>query len=460
MKRHLKLIILAAVLLALVLAYFIYSASLKNKEADEGENTENTVINVLSMYSGEISSIKYLYNEKEITLVKKDNAWKWADDVDFPMNSVYPDSMASALSDITALRVISEDGSKHGEYGLDKPSLEVSFETVDGERYVYSVGDKNVVTGGYYFKLNNSDKVYLSASDLSLPFNYSVYDMMQTDDFPTIKYENIKKVEYVSQGKKQIVTTDKGNADFFAGIYSYFLVDEKGNTVAADGKSVAELLVAIADLKYEKCESYKPDTSTLEKLGFGDDRRIDFTVTYDEKYEDNTGSANINVSSEKTYSFSFGVYENEETKNKVYCIREKDSLVVYNLSNDVGEKLSRLLNSELESKYVCPVPSEKVDTFTLEVSGKTYSKSADELKNDSTAAGLYNKVISLVSDGKAEKAIGELYLKASFKIGESTLELKVYKYDDSYYVASFDKFDNMLVSSESINAIIDTIYAK
>ena len=69
-------------------------------------------------------------------------------------------------------------------------------------------------------------------------------------------------------------------------------------------------------------------------------------------------------------------------------------------------------------------------------------------------------MISLVSDGKAEKAIGELYLKASFKIGESTLELKVYKYDDSYYVASFDKFDNMLVSSESINAIIDTIYAK
>ncbi len=456
-KRHLKLIILVAVLLAIVCAYFIYSASLKNEETDEGENTENTVISVLSMYSGEISSIKYNYKEKEVSLVKKDNTWKWADDVDFPMNSVYPDSMASALSDITALRLISEDSSKYGEYGLDTPSLEVSFETIDGEKYVYAVGDRNVVTGGYYFKLNNSDKVYLSASELSLPFNYSIYDMMQTDDFPTIKYENIKKVEFTSQGKKQIVTTDRGNADFFADIYSYFLVDDRGSTVAADGKSVAELLVAIADLKFEKCESYKPDSTMLEKLGFGDNKRTDFIITYDEKYEDNTGSANINVSTEKTYSFSLGFYEDEEAKTKVYCIREKDSLVVYNLETTAGEKLFGMLDAELQSKYVCPVPTEKIETFTLESQGKTYSKTADELKNDSADSELYNKVISLVSESKADKAIGELYLMATFKIGENTLELKVYKYDDSHYVASFDKFDNMLVSAESINAIIELL---
>lgn len=456
MKRHLKLIILILVLIALVSAYFIYTASVKD-DTDEGEATENTVINVLTMYSGEISSIKYNHKEKEVSLIKKDNTWKWADDADFPINSVYPTSMASMLADITATRLISEDSSNYGEYGLDKPYLEVEFETIDGNKHVYTVGNRNNVTGGYYFKVNGSDKVYLSLPSLSLPFELSVYDMMQTEDFPTIKYENIKKVECSSQGKKQTVTKDKGNADFFADIYSYFLVDENGNTVAADGKNVAELLVAIADLKFDKCETYKPDDAMLERLGFGDDKRIDLTVTYDEKYEDNTGSANINVSSEKVYLFSLGVYEDETTKNKVYCIKEKDSLVVYNPASAAGEKIFGMLNAELQSKYVCPVPSEKVDTFTLDMSGKTYSKTADEIKSDSTAAVIYNKVISLVSDGKAEKAKGELCLKAEFKIGENTLELRVYKYDDSHYVASFDKFDNMLVSSEKINAIIELI---
>lgn len=456
MKRHLKLIILILVLAALVSAYFIYMASVKD-DTDEGESAENTVINVLTMYSGEISSIKYNYKEKEVSLIKTDNTWKWADDADFPINSVYPTSMASMLADITAIRLISEDSSNYGEYGLDKPYLKVEFETIDGNKHVYTVGDRNNVTGGYYFKVSSSDRVYLSLPSLSLPFELSVYDMMQTEDFPTIKYENIKKLEYASQNKKQTVTKDKGNADFFADIYSYFLVDEKGNTIAADGKNVAELLVAVADLKYDKCEAYKPDAATLEKLGLGDGNRIDFTVTYDETYVDNTGSSNINVSSEKVYSFSLGVYEDETTKNKVYCIKEKDSLVVYELATDAGEKLYDALDAELQSKYVCPVPSEKVDTFTLDMSGKTYSKTADELKNDSTAAVIYNKVISLVSEGKAEKAKGELCLKAGFMIGDNTLELIVYKYDDSRYVASFDKFDNMLVSAESINAIIELI---
>ena len=456
MKRHLKLIILILVLAALVSAYFIYMASVKD-DTDEGESAENTVINVLTMYSGEISSIKYNYKEKEVSLIKQDNIWKWADDADFPINSVYPTSMASMLADITATRLISEDSSNNGEYGLDKPSLEVEFETVDGNKYVYTVGDRNNVTGGYYFKVSSSDRVYLSLPSLSLPFELTVYDMMQTEDFPTIKYENIKKLEYASQNEKQTVTKDKGNADFFAAIYSYFLVDEKGDTIAADGKNVAELLVAVADLKYDKCEAYKPDAATLEKLGLGDGNRIDFTVTYDETYVDNTGSSNINVSSEKVYSFSLGVYEDEENKNKVYCIREKDSNVVYNIDSAVGEKLCGMLEAEMESKYVCPVPVEKISTFSVETQGKTYSKTTDELKNDSTASDLYNKVISLVSEGKADKAKGELYLKATFVVGETTLELVVNKYDDSHYVASFDKFDNMLIAAEKINAIIELI---
>ncbi len=460
MKRHLKLVILLLVLGALVSAYFIYTASIKDSDNDGNEPTENTLINVLTMYSGEISSIKYTFEEKEVSLIKKENSWKWADDVDFPLNSVYPESMASALSDITALRLISEDSTKYVEYGLDNPSLEVSFDTVDGNKYVYTVGNRNTVTGGYYFKLNNSDKVYLSASGTTSvsPFAYGVYDMIQTEDFPAIKYENIKKLEYTSQNKKQTVTKDKGNAGFFADIYSYFLVDEKGNTLAADGKNVAELLVAIADLEFDKCESYKPDSALLEKLGLGDDRRIDFVVTYDEKYVDNTSSSNINVSNEKVYSFSLGFFEDEETKAKVYCVREKDSLIVYTVSDSAGEKLFAALNAELDSKYVCPVPSETVETFTLEKQGNVVaSYSSEDLISDGKKMDLYNKVISLIFDGKSERTKGELFLKAMFKIGENTLELKVYEYDDNHYIADFDKFENMLVSAEKINAIVNAV---
>ena len=46
-----------------------------------------------------------------------------------------------------------------------------------------------------------------------------------------------------------------------------------------------------------------------------------------------------------------------------------------------------------------------------------------------------------------------------FKIGENALELKVYKYDDNHYIADFDKFENMLVSAEKINAIVNAVAA-
>ncbi len=453
MKRYGKLVILLLVLVALILAYFIYNSYMKKSETDD-VTAEETVLSVLNLSSSKISSIKYLFDEKEVLLVKKEDGWKWADDEEFPIDTSYPETMANALSNITALRLITESSDKFGEYGLDDPCFEVAFETVDGNQYTYTIGDYNSVTDGYYFKLDNSDKVYLSDATIKTPFEYAILDMVEKEEFPVIQYESITSLEYTSQGKKHTVTTDSNGADFYTDPYMYFLIDENGEVAPADGRLAAELLISTADVTFSDCIVYKPDQETLEMYGLSDEKRSVFDIIYTETIKNDTSGSNVTVSTEKSYSFSVGCYVNEITGKNAYCAMTEGSDVIYSISENTGEALFNSIKADLASKYVCPVLSENIISFSVEYQQKRYYSSAADFEKNEEVSDLFTKITALVSEGIGDKPKGELYLKAIFHTGEKEIELNIYKYDDEYYIATFDKWDNMLVSAEKINAVI------
>lgn len=76
--------------------------------------------------------------------------------------------------------------------GLDKPVCKADFVPKEGESFSVLVGNENVdkVSGGYYIKLSNSDKIYLSDSSFKSGFEFTAFDFAETDSLPYFEVDD------------------------------------------------------------------------------------------------------------------------------------------------------------------------------------------------------------------------------------------------------------------------------
>ncbi|MBQ7720768.1 MAG: DUF4340 domain-containing protein [Clostridia bacterium] len=200
-NRVRNIIIAAAVIAVLAAAYFAVSA-LNRPEAPAPVQQQGDMM-IAEFDASKIKEIKYTYNGETIDMVFSDVLYKWqlVDDKSYPIKFEIAGSMASAISQIKANRVVEESREHFADYGLDEPYLRIAATYEEGGAE-YLIGDYNSMLGGYYFNIVGSDTVYLIPTGLNPFFEYGLLDIADVDTPPVLTDTSVTELKIIADGKE------------------------------------------------------------------------------------------------------------------------------------------------------------------------------------------------------------------------------------------------------------------
>ena len=279
-NKFLPMIVLAVILASLVIGTSVLSAANDRKAAEEAEKlaAENASILLAEYDAANTKSISYSKDGAEfLTFTVRNGVWVYEEDETFPLNQTIVGSMASALSSMAAERAV-EDVDRDA-FGLSDPAYVIKVEYNDGASHVYTIGNYNSFTGGYYFTMDGD--CYMISSGLIPYFDYERNDLLALDTIPVSDWQDVGYVNSVT------VTRDGVSTE---------ITDEAGLT---------DVLGKLGALSLTICEDYYADES--EKASYGMDGSDSVTVKY--KKTVTSADANGNQTTnylETAYTFVIG----------------------------------------------------------------------------------------------------------------------------------------------------------
>lgn len=303
-NKFLPMIVLAVLLAALVIGTSVLSSANDRKAAEEAAElaAQNASILLAEYDASTTASISYSRNDEEfLTFRVKNGQWVYEADEHFPLNQTIVGSMASALSSMAAQRTV-EDADPEA-FGLNNPAYVITVEYNDGTSHVYTIGNYNSFTGGYYFTMDGA--CYMIASGLIPYFDYSLNDLLALDTVPVSDWQDIGYVSSVT------VTRDGASCE---------ITDETGMT---------EALGKLGALSLTICEDYYADES--EKAAYGMDGSDGVTVKYKKAVTATDANGNSSTNYLET-SYTFVIGENN-------IGGPAKSSIVYHLSEDAVTEL-------------------------------------------------------------------------------------------------------------------------
>ena len=297
-KKNKGILILLAVLILLVAVYFGLRTWNAQQEEKAQEEQEAATVHVTDTSAEDIVSLKFNVGNGDLEFSKEDDQWYYTPDKDFPLQQSYPEDMAETVGSITADRELT-DGDSIDAYGLDEPAYTIEYTDADGNTAELLFGD---MTGDdYYVMLNGNDTVYTVNSSVIDPFNYTLDDMAQLDDYPSIGSGNLVKE----------VITQNGETTTY---------DSEDEDQAEDIAAVAGGLGAVS---LSEAADYSVEDEDLDVYGLDEDSRITVEATYTQDDE------------EQLFTLYIG---NEDGSGNRYVMLN-DSRIVYLISDEICDNI-------------------------------------------------------------------------------------------------------------------------
>lgn len=297
-KKNYGILILAAVLVVLCVIYFGLKAWNGYREEKEKKEEEADTVCVTDTAAEDIVSIKFDMGNGDMEFVKEDDIWYYSPDRDFPLGQSYPEEMADAAGSITADRELT-DGDSMEDYGLTEPVYTLEYTDADGNATTVAFGN---MTGDYYYvTVGDEGRVYTVESTVTESFNYTLNDIAQFDEYPSIGSGNLLKEVITQNGE----TTTYDSAD----------EDQEEDIAAIAGGLGAVTLSQAAD--------YSVEDKDLSGVGLDEAAKTTVEVTYTDNDE------------EKTMILYLGADDGEGNR---YVMMD-DSRIVYLISTDICDNI-------------------------------------------------------------------------------------------------------------------------
>ncbi|MBU1076666.1 MAG: DUF4340 domain-containing protein [Spirochaetes bacterium] len=149
-----KLIYLTVLFIVLLVYYLIFEKKIQKRESAKN--------NLFSYVIADINNFEIIKNDKVLSVSRILNKWKITSErtKEFEASKMDIDSYLSDVKQIQRLKVINENTTNLGSFGLTSPKL--SFKAViSGKPRIFHLGNKNPDNSGYYAKFADRNEIFL-----------------------------------------------------------------------------------------------------------------------------------------------------------------------------------------------------------------------------------------------------------------------------------------------------------
>lgn len=465
-----------AALLA-VLAVFLWLAcsagSIPNQESAE----DASATSFLNIAEDEVRTIEWTYEGTTSSIAAENDTWISSAKPDAALDQSSADSLVTALVEATIERTLSAGSVSDADADLDDPAWHAMVTLADGSEIAMSIGGAAGSEGSYYAKKSGDDAVYVIGSSLATELSRTVNDLYVRETAPGAS--TVRSLTLQSEDRTLMLSYDEsGWDDFYTEEFCWKAEDGNGTVVAADSSEASSLASivnhvtwsSVVDPLADDVSAYGLDKPTLTAtLVYEDDASASESTSSSEK-----GDASESATDSPTTA-TFVLELGAETATGNYYARIQGSQAVYTLNGDDVKTLRTATPEALQSDEVCLMDWDTVDSIDVTVDGtvKTiaFSRSADSTEEDADVTTTYTvdgteadasaveKLLSAIKGLEAEsEASGSpasdtpelsiAFHRSSASFSDMTLSFQ--RYDNSFYLVSFDGQSRLLVNRNDV----------
>ena len=370
-----------------------------------------------SFEANDVQELKVKSESGDVTTLKKEGtAWQIVDPIRVPASEFEVSGITSAIGSIEVIRIIEEDPTDPGEYGLAKPRIEIEFETVnDKPSGMLLVGHRTPIGGNMYARRNDETRIFLVPEFQYVALNKSTFDLRDKD---------LLKIDRDKVDGIDVSLTDKTTIQF-AKIGSDWKIT-KPLTVPADSGEVATLVGRLAGAQAKSIVADETTPADLKQYRLD---RPEVMVTI------RMGSASATVAV-GAKSGEDAVYARDMSKPTVVTVEASllDDLKKP-VSNYRPEERVRVPRLQRGQRRVHPKRPDRRSSSASRVRAKTHKNSwrrvspnpgdADRSKMESLLAGLADIRATSFTDSTAKTGLNSPALTVFVKFEEGKKEERV-----------------------------------
>ena len=184
MKRSIKMLLLLAVLIVLAGGYAAVSRLSGGETVSVSEQTGSFAL--LETGADGITAVGWTDGQETVAFERRDGAWVKTGDESFPVNQAALDALAGRAAALTAARELTDVGDK-GDYGLSEPSFTLTVTLEGGERVSIAQGDETPFADGYYVSVTEREAIYTVTDGLEDSFRLTLGEMAQMEAIPEVE---------------------------------------------------------------------------------------------------------------------------------------------------------------------------------------------------------------------------------------------------------------------------------
>ena len=407
--------------------------------------SETESIPLFTGNSDDVAQMNVSVDDEDFSFVKDRDKWR-VKGKDIKLKHFDIDYLAISLSGVYAKSCVEENATDLDKYGLKTPFGTYELLFSDGTVQKFYLGDKEQVTGSYFFKTENSPNVYLIHESKGNELSKKL-DEYRDSAILEIDAENLKKI-YVKKGTTVLEienTTKEGDKD--------------------------ETWSMLSPLR-KTCDYEKVNSNIISKVSYMELK--EFVDADDEGYKvsgvenpyatimltDNKGNSQTiyvgNSNSDMRYI---------KTQGQVYLINSNSVSFV---DIDPFLYISKFINLEKIDDVSKIEVTHKGKTHIATISGKkdnyVYKFNGKEVLEDTFKRDIYQRIIALSADDFAKNpkySKAEYTIKFYFRDGSQKKTEYCY-YDDRSYSAFNEKgvcefiirqkeLQNMFASLENVS---------
>jgi hypothetical protein len=491
-RKKRNAITLVSLLLTLAAFLVVYVWYLNRDETSEGTQKEAETISLATIDKDQLSSLRYIGKDVDMTLVLEDGVWKSQEDKERPINQENVTNMINTIDEISAIRIVTETPEDLGDFGLAEPIAYLQAIQTDGVTVTLQIGDKVSGGDGYYAMVNEEKKVYLLDTTYGSGLQYTNVDMTAVEEAPTITAENIQHIDIEKRDEEdfELCYDAENELDYSgSGMLSWVILKPYEEGFTADSSKVSELQPTYANFDFTSCIDYRGED--LNRYGLENPTAsiyVGYYETRTETLEKPVVNPDTGVEEkEKTYKDEkeIKVYIGNQDEEGNYYVRKDGSNAVYTMAADNVEKMLQVDASSLISTFVCIPNIDNVDTISVEIQGvsyimemkrtaaknktgeeetmTTYYYNGKEVEEDAFKE-VYQRLIAAQYDTAIKEDIvtagEEPYMTIEYHLKgekEKVLSASYLPYDDSFYIVKVGDRTRFFADKRKIDDIAQAV---